>query len=721
MATLYDVLGVSRNVQLLELRAAFKLQALCKHPDKGGSKEMFQQVMLAYETLSDSRLRAKYDSSLDNVEKQQTRGAKRKHSSRNAARCHARGMQEQPPHDTRSKCMHKKHSAVPVVSCAPAVPQPPLPTVKPKASTSEGIAGVQFAAQEQGRRPSSGADHCQGNKSMTGCGVSHKASGQQGRPAESANGAGADKTDKESRILHELHQQLAQVLPGQRRQLLGLMRQEERRALELWIVRLRSQGSGHSEDAVQRIADLSSSSSSDSEDQSQHALRDNCITDDELHRSTDMCSPLALCDEQEMMKDNTTSADHDGKLHASCGAAVNDSTNRRGHNTRCIQTRVYGRCTYYRANVNVRRFNMQSRNYKNLNDALDMLVAFLAIKAQLAPINSALFADAVKATVPAVFAEHSLSDNGVRYFVDVASSWYFGERRIMALPSFPNLESSLYLWTSTQPFIKHRGGDSALAAGHFLLIQDQEWTSLKAALLDAIAFDAETRRRWDVRLEEHKAAAEPHRQRATERWNLHAMGLEERRQCRANAFELRSQRRDLLEERRMEKASRRKMAAEDERAIEQWNRHAMWREEMIQRRQAAKERYEIRRRERILRKQVRQERRLERFNTRAMAIEDRATKSMCCIFARLEQQFERVIARWRKLSVRMAQKAAIMARRAETKAVRIAAAVAAEKRKQEKLALARQAIEKRKARTEREARWRHMNRKDISMAEIMGR
>eukprot|EP00747_Dinoflagellata_sp_TGD_P198774 gnl/TRDRNA2_/TRDRNA2_71867_c0_seq1.p2 gnl/TRDRNA2_/TRDRNA2_71867_c0~~gnl/TRDRNA2_/TRDRNA2_71867_c0_seq1.p2 ORF type:complete len:171 (-),score=34.26 gnl/TRDRNA2_/TRDRNA2_71867_c0_seq1:356-868(-) len=65
VATLYDVLGTPQTASGDDIRAAFKRCALALHPDKpGGSKEAFQEVHLAFETLSDQRSREKYDALL---------------------------------------------------------------------------------------------------------------------------------------------------------------------------------------------------------------------------------------------------------------------------------------------------------------------------------------------------------------------------------------------------------------------------------------------------------------------------------------------------------------------------------------------------------------------------------------------------------------------------------------------------------------------------------
>ena len=57
----YDVLLVDQTATLDEIKLAFKRRALQVHPDKGGSKEEFQLVYQAFETLVDPKARRKYD------------------------------------------------------------------------------------------------------------------------------------------------------------------------------------------------------------------------------------------------------------------------------------------------------------------------------------------------------------------------------------------------------------------------------------------------------------------------------------------------------------------------------------------------------------------------------------------------------------------------------------------------------------------------------------
>ena len=64
-ATLYDVLGVSRDASFDDIRKAYRKQALLSHPDKHPGDQQavarFLKVSEAYEVLRDQTKRARYD------------------------------------------------------------------------------------------------------------------------------------------------------------------------------------------------------------------------------------------------------------------------------------------------------------------------------------------------------------------------------------------------------------------------------------------------------------------------------------------------------------------------------------------------------------------------------------------------------------------------------------------------------------------------------------
>jgi DnaJ family protein B protein 4 len=57
----YDVLGVSKAANDVELKKAYRKLALRHHPDKGGDEEKFKEISKAYDTLSNPDQRQLYD------------------------------------------------------------------------------------------------------------------------------------------------------------------------------------------------------------------------------------------------------------------------------------------------------------------------------------------------------------------------------------------------------------------------------------------------------------------------------------------------------------------------------------------------------------------------------------------------------------------------------------------------------------------------------------
>jgi len=58
---LYNLIGVSENASMAEIKKEFRKKALKSHPDKGGDPEEFKKLGEAYNILSDKEKREKYD------------------------------------------------------------------------------------------------------------------------------------------------------------------------------------------------------------------------------------------------------------------------------------------------------------------------------------------------------------------------------------------------------------------------------------------------------------------------------------------------------------------------------------------------------------------------------------------------------------------------------------------------------------------------------------
>lgn len=65
MKNLYDILGIKKDASPEDIKKAYRKTSKKTHPDKGGTKEEFQETKKAYEVLSNTRLRDRYDETGD--------------------------------------------------------------------------------------------------------------------------------------------------------------------------------------------------------------------------------------------------------------------------------------------------------------------------------------------------------------------------------------------------------------------------------------------------------------------------------------------------------------------------------------------------------------------------------------------------------------------------------------------------------------------------------
>jgi curved DNA-binding protein len=61
MTDFYAILGVPRTASADEIKRAYRKLASVHHPDRGGDTKKFQEIQVAYDTLSDPQKRQQYD------------------------------------------------------------------------------------------------------------------------------------------------------------------------------------------------------------------------------------------------------------------------------------------------------------------------------------------------------------------------------------------------------------------------------------------------------------------------------------------------------------------------------------------------------------------------------------------------------------------------------------------------------------------------------------
>lgn len=61
MKNFYNVLGIEKNASPEQIKKAYRSLSIKCHPDRGGSKESFQELNEAYQTLSDADKKKEYD------------------------------------------------------------------------------------------------------------------------------------------------------------------------------------------------------------------------------------------------------------------------------------------------------------------------------------------------------------------------------------------------------------------------------------------------------------------------------------------------------------------------------------------------------------------------------------------------------------------------------------------------------------------------------------
>eukprot|EP00747_Dinoflagellata_sp_TGD_P103988 gnl/TRDRNA2_/TRDRNA2_169134_c0_seq1.p1 gnl/TRDRNA2_/TRDRNA2_169134_c0~~gnl/TRDRNA2_/TRDRNA2_169134_c0_seq1.p1 ORF type:complete len:428 (-),score=82.09 gnl/TRDRNA2_/TRDRNA2_169134_c0_seq1:21-1235(-) len=358
---------------------------------------------------------------------------------------------------------------------------------------------------------------------------------------------------------------------------------------------------------------------------------------------------------------------------------------------------------YYQANICVETLNLVSREFMELSKALDALVVLTAVKQRIVAGRPKAkeeeestekggrctlawegedFEKCVRAAIPEVLLEHGANAAEMGLGFHVMMSMRFWIRPPLHTPHRRCLDDALRDWQMLADFRMSR------KARH---VQQQEelegrWRAFREAYLDILAQHGQCRKRSAARLDSLEAAAKPYRERQLERWNRKAMACEDR-----------------------------------------W-RHRSWREVAVLRaaeRTAAKAAQAERRRLLAERRAEARRRSEEQARNRAIAREEaqaRAKSRSEFQEAKAVRHVVRLLVRWQRVRKRrdrrkagQAKKAARMAQQEARTAH--AAKVASERAAREAASTARR--EQRLQKAERQAHWRWMMRRDMTMDELV--
>jgi len=528
--SLYDVLGVLRTASMQELRGAFKRTALVVHPDKGGTKEAFQRVMLAFQTLVDPIQRQTYDRRIEK------------------ACCSGDRPRQQKPPETQK--------ASEVRSCE----------TKP---------------HSRRHAPGEADSKCK----QTCATATHQASSMKtaARCAERNNPSMRKATCKEH-LLEALFRAL-QLLPALRRRTVfcQLFTEAERVELEVFI-RARSTRSVGACDRssfegsdVHRVhahgdTDSSSSNSGTSSDCSSCELSEDQESGMLPLAISAPSESLALCDaeydhvRQFMLEDEDEdpgeSPEHDGLAERTGLGASNSRSTVRG-----LIVRYRSSKPWYQAVVCIESLTMLSREVLDLETALDYLVILHACKNQIRMGRAGTFEERAREGLKCAFEEHATSEKeiGLRFKVELCKSfWVKGH---LDTPMVHNLSEALLFVKRLSPYRVLPGMNQHKLMRSGLLELEAEWKEVRACYVGICVAAGLDKEDVERKLQLREEARRPFRDLQVSLWNQRRMAGEELLQHQFEKEERRLERRNCKGMDLEDKSSRRRQHLEMRNAL----------------------------------------------------------------------------------------------------------------------------------------------------------
>ncbi|CAE8734909.1 unnamed protein product [Polarella glacialis] len=765
--SLYQVLGCEQGALFAELRACFKRRALSVHPDKGGSKEAFQQVLAAFETLADPVARAGYDrrhaaavrpatttKAEQDAEAEGGRGSKRKRrrtgeerqqkSSSSAPGGAPNPREEQRPKQQQQQPQAKKSTSRAdqdveaeggggskrkrrrtgedeerqqnSSSSAPAGAATPLGEQQPKQQHQHQQQQPKQQHQQQQQamaKQSTGAStqdrHCQKQDDSAPASQTQEleakktprlaeqapAEQQQQQTPQQQKSQRAAQVSEES--LFEKLRQLLQILPPAfRKDVIGELPQNMRRALELWMLDRRTQATRTDPEVSRKLCQRSGDCSEDTSDDSSHDSSE--CNEAEADCALALCDTTAACRDascEEFISTSDDSSDmseqepEDTRVVVFSGASVPEETlsiigqrqqqqqsleeefspevaaegsRRSGHGRTGVRGIVNVKDTSYRACQLIGIFGLVSKFTSDLATALDHLAIITVLKqrVQHGILDGDTFEDCMRRALVETGSEvgvEAMKDLGLKFFLTLSKSYWIGCHTKVVTPRIACLETALAYrrqFAELQQALSHRGVVSPGILNRLSMADlEDNWNRFSALYIEACCGLGETAN--------FDASSPKSREAVAKR--LAAL-------VEANS-------------------------ATREKQLRAWNCRHMLQEDRLQRQAARAERRTLLR------------------DRRAMSREDRDEARRRKVPSKL---VKKMVRRWERLqSQRRRQAAAVLQ---QELAKQRAATVSNCKELAKQRAAAR--VELRRCRTEKEERWRWMNRRDLTMADMLG-
>lgn len=659
MLTHYNELGVHRNATSDAIRAAFRRQALVVHPDKGGSNQAFQRVMVAFETLSDTALRLRYDRRLSAIGGDQrredpppSRKCRRAAATADEGRWRARGASVAEPSGHEPECSVPKGpeaQAAGPKAAATSEPGPARPTGRTDSRRSEA------------RRPTVAEPiRFQGPSTTTTS------------PPDSACAPDLRMLRKMLQLMQMLSKQRRLVFiessltPGLRIELEACVL-AQRRAKDTAAPTSLIACPAAADDAEEYSSTCSRSSSPEGDGDSESFAQLQDLPEDSASEASecdgissdegDASESFAFRNQEAPFRAHlalprsSVAADGDREPVASGDQqAPRGRSSVRGLYTRYVVSDGVRQYSHYSAGVCIDSVQMITRRARDLPLALDWLLILSEIKQRVKDgTGVASFSRRLREAFAETLEKHvvPLESLGLSFSLQLSKKFWVGS--ILTTPVVHSVDVILDALERLAPYQGRVGVTSrCILFDVGLATLEKEWAAFKSTFLDICAAAGQCRSELDSRLKAREELQKPFREELLEGWNRRCMAADEERQRRCRK-----------EERRRETRCRRAMSQED-------------------------------RRSRMTRR-------------RAQLSETRILTRLLVLLSRWKRRNDKrkVLERDKRVRNRAAE---IRRREAAAKAAAISAKILA-----------------RSSRKAREERWREMNRRDLTMDDIFER